>query len=122
MQNLLRAIEDPRPGVSLAASTGRSDSPFVIDGIGVAWLVQSGHLDLFLVRLRNGDPIGHRSHVLRASEGELVCGMDVRPDGVALLARPAPETSLKRISPHSLLATAAGARKLEAWCDRLRGA
>ena len=122
MQNLLRAIEDPPRGVSPAASAWRPDSQFVVDGIGVAWLVQSGHVDLFLVRLQNGDPIGHRSHVLRVSEGEVVCGMGVRPDGVALLARRAPETSLKRISQHSLLATEAGTRKLEAWRDRLGGA
>src|SRR6478672_7270233 len=100
MQNSLRAIENPPPSVRPAASAWRTDSPFVMDGTGVAWLVQSGHVDLFLVRLRNGDPVGHRSHVLRASEGEVVCGMDVRPDGMALLARPAPETSLKRISQH----------------------
>src|SRR5215470_436671 len=105
MQNSLRAIENPPPGVRAVASAWRTDSSFVTNGIGVAWLVQSGHVDLFLVRLRNGDPVGHRSHVLRASEGEVVCGMDVRPDGMALLARPAPETSLKRIAQRSLVAT-----------------
>ena len=122
MQNSLRAIENPPPGVRAVASPWRTDSPFVMDGISVAWLVQSGHVDLFLVRLRNGDPVGHRSHVLRASEGEVVCGMDVRPDGMALLARPAPETSLKRISQHLLRATPEGRRKLEAWRDRLHSA
>src|SRR6185369_15418026 len=78
--------------------------------------------DLFLVRLRNGEPVGHRSHFLRASEGEVICGMGVRPDGMALLARPAPETSLERTSQSCLLATLEGTGKLEVWRDRLYGA
>src|SRR5215472_2539322 len=49
-------------------------------------------------------------------------GTAIRPDGMALLARPTPETSLKRTSQHLLRATPEGRRKLEAWRDRLHSA
>jgi ATP-binding cassette subfamily C protein len=91
----------------------------MMDRTGLAWLVQSGHVDLFLVELRNGEPAGCRSHVLRAVQGEVVCGMGGRADGMAVLARPAPETSLKEVTQESLLAAPEGVRKLEVWLGRL---
>jgi NHLM bacteriocin system ABC transporter ATP-binding protein len=51
---------------------------FVIDDPEVAWIVEKGDLDLFLVSHDSDGLAGPRRHVLRARAGQAVFGLDVR--------------------------------------------
>jgi NHLM bacteriocin system ABC transporter ATP-binding protein len=50
---------------------------FVIDDPEVAWIVEKGNLDLFLVSHDSDGVAGPRRHVLRARAGQAVFGLDV---------------------------------------------
>jgi len=47
-----------------AAQELGGDAPFLLCGDDV-WLVRSGHVDVFAVRLEDGEPAGSRTHLFR---------------------------------------------------------
>jgi NHLM bacteriocin system ABC transporter ATP-binding protein len=60
-----------------------SDQPYLLDHAG-AWLVETGRLDLFLVALRDGQPVGTRTHLTRIGAGQALFGAPVRDDRTLL--------------------------------------
>jgi NHLM bacteriocin system ABC transporter ATP-binding protein len=91
------------------------NQPFSIHRTDSVWIVQSGKLDLFLVKTVDGQPAGARHHFLRVSKGHAVFGIDAGgPDGINVVATATPGTQLictsqeaLRESRHSLLWDAA---------------
>src|SRR6266516_845362 len=57
-------------GETIACS---ADSPFLLDAACV-WYIVSGQVDVFTVRVSNGEPVGPRTRLLRASEGQALFG------------------------------------------------
>lgn len=84
------------------------DRPFLLDEAH-AWFVAAGQADLFTVRLdERGEPVGPRTHLLRASAGQAFFGGGWHRPGVrwGLLAVGFQQTRLQR-QPLALLQTAA---------------
>jgi len=68
-----------------------------------AWLVMSGGMDIFAVRLAAGTPVGERRHLFRVLAGEAMWEPGVGADQpVGLLAVPLPETELAEIAQERL--------------------
>src|SRR5689334_19326349 len=91
------------PDVATAGGAA-PESSFLANCAADAWMVESGNIDLFLAPLRDGQPAGCGSHVLRATAGEVICAIDGGASSMALMARPGPETSLRSTPRRSLLA------------------
>ncbi|MCB9452142.1 MAG: NHLP bacteriocin export ABC transporter permease/ATPase subunit [Anaerolineaceae bacterium] len=64
-----------------------SNKPILLDDPNTVWLVYSGAVDLFAIRLENGEPVGTRRHLFRAEAGAALFGMDLQAynRGVGLL-------------------------------------
>jgi NHLM bacteriocin system ABC transporter ATP-binding protein len=78
-----------RPGVN---------RPFPVEDPASVWIVQAGKLDLFLVRLKDGEAAGARRPVMRVEEGHAVFGIgEVHPDWT-IVATAVPGTQLLEVS------------------------
>src|SRR4051812_26315676 len=119
MQSLSTVTEYQISDAATVAAAVPPTSPIVLDQPGTGWLVSSGHIDLFLVHVRNGEPVGHRRHVIRAIAGEFISGLGCTEAGMAMIARPAPETVLRQITHEDLVATEEGVCQLELWLEKL---
>lgn len=73
--SLARAVDEPE-----------TNRPFPVHDPGVVWFVTSGKLDVFLVRLENGEAVGARHHVLRVEEGGAIFGLPAIDGGFGLCA------------------------------------
>lgn len=65
------------------------------------WVVETGEVDVFSVALRDGSPYGSRSHVFRADDGTVLCGLSRRlldQKGRGLLAVGTPGTTVRELS------------------------
>lgn len=84
-----------------------SNQVFPIHDPRRVWVVLAGRLDLFLVDMSEGQPVGARHHVLRVEEGQGVFGMsaDEHP-GLGIVASPAPGTRLVRLAQEKMRALA----------------
>jgi NHLM bacteriocin system ABC transporter ATP-binding protein len=71
-----------------------SNAPFPVQDQNSVWLVQSGKLDLFLMRSRDGELFGARHHVLRVEEGQAVFGVGEHFKDMKLVASPSPGATL----------------------------
>ena len=79
------------------------NQPFSIHGTDSVWIVQSGKLDLFLVKTVDGHPAGARHHFLRVSKGHAVFGIDASgPDGTSVVATATPGTQVICTSQEAL--------------------
>lgn len=121
MRNSFGPAEPMRNSSSLsnagaAAAARLSDAPFPIDQPGSAWIVRSGHVDLFLVRTDDGQPAGARWHVLRVHAGETMFGIEGRSRDVMLLARPAPGSAVEQVAIDGLLDPVL---RFERWAESL---
>ena len=77
--------------------------PFSIHARDSVWIVQSGKLDLFLVRSVNGELAGARHHFLRVDEGHAVFGMPSSERGdTVIIATATPGTRLLCVSRDDL--------------------
>ncbi len=89
--------------VQPAARTKKPNQPFSIHVPDSVWLVESGKLDLFLVRSENGELAGARHHFVRVDEGRAVFGMaSGGRDGTVIVATATPGTRLLCVSRDDL--------------------
>ena len=81
------------------------NQPFSIQEPDSVWIVQSGKLDLFLLRENDGQPAGARHHFLRLVAGQAAFGMGKVEDcHTAVIATATPDTQLLRLSRDALQA------------------
>ncbi len=77
--------------------------PFSIEAADSVWIVQSGKLDLFLVKTVDGEPAGARHHFLRVEQGGAVFGIDSRQrPSTSVVATATPGTQLLSLSLNAL--------------------
>lgn len=70
------------------------NEPFLLAGTDRAWLVYKGTVDVFATQLRNGEPVGARTHLFQAETGQLLLGMDLSASPLGLVASCAPQTEI----------------------------
>ena len=108
----------------LAASLGEppsgGDGPFRLADVDVAWFVERGGIDVFLVEYRDGAVVSGFKHLLRAGPGRLVFGVGEAEgrETLAAVAKTLPATALRRVRPRALLQHGAGndvADQVDAW-------
>jgi hypothetical protein len=75
------------------------DRPFAL-AAGDVWVVESGRIDVFLVRLENGAPAGPRTHFCRIAAGQAIFGFDAAAwvPGMVAHAVGAPGTRVLRLA------------------------
>ena len=106
--------------VSLGDPPGGGDTLFRLGDKDVAWFVERGRVDVFLVEYRDGAVVSSFKHLLRAGPGRLVFGVG-EADGREILtavAKVLPGTALRRVRPDALLQRGAGnevAEQIDAW-------
>jgi hypothetical protein len=88
-----------------------SNVPFSVEAPDSVWIVQSGKLDLFLVDVKNGEPVGARYHVLRVEVGQAVFGIGTHFENVRLIATAAAATQLLHVKQKSLREMASSERQ-----------
>lgn len=90
----------------MPGSSGPTDraemTPVLLVDPAMAWLVDQGNADVFLVQVRDGGPVGVRHHLMRVPQGELLLGTTERQGGHALLAVPTPDSRLRMTTRQSL--------------------
>ena len=75
-----------------------SNAPILLEDPRAAWLVTSGKLDVFAVRVVDDRPEGPRDHLFTVAAGEMVLGMEPEwADEVGLLAVGHPGTTTLRM-------------------------
>lgn len=86
-----------------------ANNPFLLDDPATCYIVYTGKVDVFAVRLRAGQFIAPRRHMLRAEVGDLLFGFERSEDGqgVGLLASGVPGTKVLRLK-HTRLRQLAG--------------
>ena len=95
----------PSTGRVGPASCCRPIGRWLLAALSGLWTVQTGFVDLFAVRLVNGEPHGRREFVLRRQAGETLLGaFGVWPGDVALLAVGGLDTALS--APHDAASAA----------------
>ena len=117
------------PGSTLSAE---GHEPFFIENENHAWLVLSGHIDLFAVAVEDGAPTGQREHFLSTEENSLLVGMDFESIGTghAFLAVGSPGTRVFRFNFPDLVEpgvleedhSEALASLIDVWLTNLAGA
>ena len=110
---------------SLGEPPGGGDTLFRLAGEDVAWFIERGGVDVFLVEYRDGTVVSSFKHLLRAGPGRLVFGVGETAGGetagretLAAVARTLPGTALRRVRPQALLQHGAGddvAGQVDAW-------
>lgn len=144
MAELLDIVDTPAIDMGVAsvrtdvfARAGRpqragAGTPFLLAS-DEAWWVNEGAVDVFAVAVAGHEPVGARTHLLRAGPGQVLFAVDdtaaidaAAADGRGLLAVGASGTVLQRVPGEALRAHAAsveGAREVtayvEAWADAL---
>jgi NHLM bacteriocin system ABC transporter ATP-binding protein len=77
--------------------TVAGNKPILLDDPDTAWVVYSGHVEVFVVRVQAGEIVGARSHLFRVDSGGALFGMDLTDRPIGLLASAAPGTQLVRV-------------------------
>jgi NHLM bacteriocin system ABC transporter ATP-binding protein len=102
------------------------NKPLVLDDPDAVWVVYSGHVEVFAVRVEAGEVVGARTHLFRVDNGEALFGMDLADSPIGLLAAAAPGTRLLRVRRSGLAALGETAEfapfvaeLVEGWVDRL---
>jgi NHLM bacteriocin system ABC transporter ATP-binding protein len=108
--------------VALHGTTERiaADQPLRLDTYSGFFLVRAGYVDLFVVPLIAGEPVGARRHVLRVTSGRLVAGLPAA-ENAAVIAVGGLETEiehLRSIEPLTL-PSAAEEPLLDLWIGAL---
>ena len=78
------------------------NQPFLLDDPAEAWVLNTGSVDVFLVTIADGEPVGSRQHLFRANGGDLLIGMDLSNSSMGLLVSPLPETKIVKILTNRL--------------------
>src|SRR5579859_7107674 len=102
------------------------NKPVLLSDPAFAWLVYSGHADVFATRSEANQPVGSRRFLFHAETGNLLFGLDQPPSGWNLLLSGAPGTHLLRVRQARLIEMAhdpeyAGvlAAAVEGWATNL---
>jgi ATP-binding cassette subfamily C protein len=84
------------------------NNPVVLDDPSSAWIVENGKVEVFTVELKDGEPVGPRSHYLTVEPGEAFFGMDLESYGLGygFIAVGKMGTVLRRVSVRRLEALA----------------
>src|SRR5438067_2319379 len=99
-----------------------ANQPFLLAGRDVAWLVERGSLDIFLVRLQDGVPNSARFHVLRVESGASAFSVAEGATGeYGLLACATADARTAKFSLAGLRETDArlAIQYVERWCGAL---
>ncbi|MCG8458171.1 MAG: NHLP bacteriocin export ABC transporter permease/ATPase subunit, partial [Holophagales bacterium] len=88
------------------------DSPFELVGHG-GWYVAEGYVDIFSVRMRDGQLRGHRRHLFRVGEGEMILGVGSAGHTMGLLGVGGTGTRVVRLGGPDLDRLAQGETELE---------
>ena len=117
---------DPATVTVAAPEHAAGPVPFRVDEADKAWLVEAGSVDLFLVPMSPGQPLGARHHVMRARAGEALFGVRTPPrfPGM-LLAVATPDSRVSQLPPaavEGLWSEDAGIRLVETWIACLSAA
>lgn len=91
----------------LASAVGESvavagNRPIRLDDPEVAWYVEEGALDVFLVEHADGRAVSSSKHLLRAGEDRLVFGVGAKGPPLMVVAKGLPDTSLYRVAISAL--------------------
>ncbi|MCH9648180.1 MAG: NHLP bacteriocin export ABC transporter permease/ATPase subunit [Deltaproteobacteria bacterium] len=62
--------------------TVHGNRPFLLDDPAMAYVVETGRVELFAVGVEEGQPVGQRSHYFTAQPGQAFFGMDLEAYGV----------------------------------------
>ncbi|MSU36752.1 MAG: NHLP bacteriocin export ABC transporter permease/ATPase subunit [Pedosphaera sp.] len=81
-----------------------SNSPISLDAQSSVWFIVEGNIDLFGLPLRDGNPVGARTHFLRIEPGQIFFGLRVSPTsvGVHFIGVPGNNTRIHRLSRERL--------------------
>ena len=107
--------------------TSTGNKPVALDDSDVAWFVEQGSLDVFLVEYRDGRAASSLKHVLRVGAGHLVFGVP-RPtgdDGLVAVGKGLPGCRLRRAPLAAFLhggAADAVAAEVDGWIAAFAGA
>jgi NHLM bacteriocin system ABC transporter ATP-binding protein len=82
------------------------NKPILLNDKEAAWIVYSGHVDVFAIPMDRGRVVGSRVHIFRVNAGQAVFGMDIGAvDGrIGIVAVGGNNTSLLKIPTHRLQA------------------
>ncbi len=111
-EQMLARLEEEQDIESIFKNEGelipvQVNKPFSLGSDAHVWLVHTGLIDIFSIRLEQGQPIGSRRHLVRLEPGRLFCGIEAERYGKnrALIAVGSVETSilqLERMHLHEL--------------------
>ena len=73
----------------------RGNKPLSLDKEQCCWFVNKGKVDIFAVIIKNGEPFGHKTHVVRIEQGELIFGIE--SSDITFQAMGTPETECLEI-------------------------
>lgn len=115
-------IDEPILAIAEALPETDGAGPIWLHERPGVWLVVAGRVDIFAVRMDQGQPAGAPRHLFRIEAGQAIFGLDLdgRPEGIALLARGAAGTRMRAITPTALREAArqpANIRQVAAWLD-----
>jgi NHLM bacteriocin system ABC transporter ATP-binding protein len=112
-------------GETLALHSG---IPLSLQDPDKVWIVLEGKLDLYLVEMRDGEPVGARHHFIRVEAGNPVMGFNPQPDAAfGVIANPAMGSKVLRLQLKQLQRAAAGSPEavlpfIDNWVENLGSA
>ncbi len=77
--------------------------PILLTNPAKAYVVYSGLVDVFAVEIADGEAVGPRSHMFRASMGYVLMGMDLKNHPIGLLLSATPGTELLELNTSRLV-------------------
>src|SRR6185369_13662705 len=97
-----------------------ADAPMRLDAYSGFFIMRSGYVDLFVVPLIDGEPLGARRHVLRVPSGRLVSGLPAT-ETAAIIAVGGLETEIEHLRSIEPLTLPSGAEDclLDLWIATL---
>jgi NHLM bacteriocin system ABC transporter ATP-binding protein len=88
LENNLGMIEDIAKAFAAVGTVraAEGNTPFLLADTERVYLVEAGSVDVFLVQVENGAPVGPRHFLCRVAAGEAALGIPETTDGFGLLA------------------------------------
>ena len=91
---------------SLDSSTGKltGRDPILLNASNFVWVVESGDVDFFVVRLEDGKPVGNLNPLMRCGPGDMFFGFqnETKADKVGIMVRGGTDTTILALVPHRL--------------------
>jgi NHLM bacteriocin system ABC transporter ATP-binding protein len=83
-----------------------ANKPILLTNPREAWVIYSGHADIFAVQVENGEAVGSRQHLFRADTGSVLLGVEPGENAYGLLISPMSETRMLSILRERMWETA----------------